>query len=169
MQRFRGRTVRPFLVFLIRDWSSSFRRYTQLLPTARSYSLIENRCHAVLEFILLPLDLCLRTTFASSANSALMQLVPKSFSCVCIKSLPRPLRSAPSQDIPRASKKRHQPTQRLRKRFCQAMHDVREFPIEIPEEELAELRLRLRKTRWPDQIEDARWDYGTELTVLKAI
>jgi len=45
--------------------------------------------------------------------------------------------------------------------------DIRRYPIEVPEEELEELRRRLGATRFPDQIPDTGWDYGTELTTLK--
>ncbi len=42
------------------------------------------------------------------------------------------------------------------------------FRIEIPEQELNDLNLRLRQARWPDQIGDP-WDYGTDLTYLREL
>ena len=47
--------------------------------------------------------------------------------------------------------------------------EVRPFRISVPDEELAELRERLRLTRWPNQLEGADWDYGTELGYLKEL
>ena len=45
--------------------------------------------------------------------------------------------------------------------------EVRPFRISVPGEVLAELRERLRLTRWPNQLEGAGWEYGTELNYLK--
>src|SRR5262245_51492978 len=46
---------------------------------------------------------------------------------------------------------------------------IRPFKIEVPEAVLADLRERLSKTRWPDQIPGTGWDYGTELAYLKQL
>ena len=46
---------------------------------------------------------------------------------------------------------------------------IRPFKIEIPDAALADLRERLARTRWPDQIDGAGWDYGTELSFLRAL
>jgi microsomal epoxide hydrolase len=43
------------------------------------------------------------------------------------------------------------------------------FRIEVADEVLADLRERLERTRFPDQIEAAGWDYGTELSYLKEL
>ena len=43
------------------------------------------------------------------------------------------------------------------------------FSIQIPEETLDDLRARLARTRFPDQLEGAAWDYGTELDYLKRL
>ena len=43
------------------------------------------------------------------------------------------------------------------------------FKIEIPQATLDDLRERLAKTRWTDQIEGAGWDYGTNLNYLKEL
>ena len=45
--------------------------------------------------------------------------------------------------------------------------DVNDFTISVPEEVLANLKTRLRQTRWPDQIPDSDWVYGTDLTYLQ--
>ncbi len=46
---------------------------------------------------------------------------------------------------------------------------VMPFTIEVPEAVLADLRARLEATRFPDEIEDADWDYGTPLTYLREL
>ena len=40
---------------------------------------------------------------------------------------------------------------------------VTPFRIAMPDAALDELRAAIGRTRWPDQVEDAGWDYGTEL------
>ncbi|MBU6267740.1 MAG: alpha/beta hydrolase [Sphingomonadales bacterium] len=44
---------------------------------------------------------------------------------------------------------------------------IRPFRCEVPEAALADLRERLARTRWPDQLPDAGWDYGTERSFLQ--
>ena len=44
---------------------------------------------------------------------------------------------------------------------------VQPFSIEIPEASLRDLRERLRRTRWPDEVPDSGWDFGTNLGYLK--
>jgi hypothetical protein len=34
------------------------------------------------------------------------------------------------------------------------------FQIAVPQASLDDLRERLKRTRWPDEVEDAGWDYG---------
>lgn len=41
------------------------------------------------------------------------------------------------------------------------------FHIEIPQVELDDLRSRLLNTRWPDELSDVGWNYGTPLSVVK--
>jgi pimeloyl-ACP methyl ester carboxylesterase len=41
------------------------------------------------------------------------------------------------------------------------------FKVHIEQETLDDLRARLERTRWPDEIEDAGWDYGANLAYLK--
>ncbi len=43
------------------------------------------------------------------------------------------------------------------------------YRIEVEEAVLTDLRARLRNARWPDQIEGADWDYGTERNYLQEI
>jgi pimeloyl-ACP methyl ester carboxylesterase len=43
------------------------------------------------------------------------------------------------------------------------------FQIAVPEAVLVDLRQRLAITRWPDAVEHAAWDYGTDLDYLKEL
>ena len=47
--------------------------------------------------------------------------------------------------------------------------DVRPFIIRVPETTLADLRQRLRHTRWPDELHDVGWDYGSSLPYIKEL
>lgn len=44
---------------------------------------------------------------------------------------------------------------------------LRPLTIAIPDTQLADLRERLERTRWPDEVTDADWDYGTNLGYMK--
>ena len=46
---------------------------------------------------------------------------------------------------------------------------VEPFSIHVPDAVLDDLRGRLARTRYPDQLENASWDYGTELSYLKEL
>lgn len=46
---------------------------------------------------------------------------------------------------------------------------VRSFRISVPQEVLDDLRERLRRTCWPDQIPGTEWKYGTDLTYLRQL
>ncbi|HLZ57112.1 MAG TPA: epoxide hydrolase [Ktedonosporobacter sp.] len=46
---------------------------------------------------------------------------------------------------------------------------VHPFKIEIPQAILDDLHERLVRTRWPDQIEGASWDYGTNLAYVQQL
>ena len=46
---------------------------------------------------------------------------------------------------------------------------VSPFRIDVPDAVLDDLRERLARTRWPAQLDDAGWDYGTELTYLQEL
>jgi pimeloyl-ACP methyl ester carboxylesterase len=43
------------------------------------------------------------------------------------------------------------------------------FRIYVPEPDLADLRARLSRTRWPDELPDAGWDYGVPLATVQAL
>jgi hypothetical protein len=46
---------------------------------------------------------------------------------------------------------------------------IEPFRIAIPDDVLADLRDRIARTRWPDEIADSGWDYGTNLAYLKEL
>jgi pimeloyl-ACP methyl ester carboxylesterase len=46
---------------------------------------------------------------------------------------------------------------------------VERFAIKISQEIIDDLHTRLERTRWPDQVNDADWDYGTNLTFLQEL
>jgi hypothetical protein len=46
---------------------------------------------------------------------------------------------------------------------------IEPFSIEIPETVLDDLNDRLARTRFPDQLEDVGWSYGTDLAYLKEL
>ncbi|MDX6606576.1 MAG: hypothetical protein QOD14_1116, partial [Solirubrobacterales bacterium] len=46
---------------------------------------------------------------------------------------------------------------------------VQPFSIQIAARTLDDLRGRLRATRWPDEVPDSGWDYGTNLGYLKKL
>jgi pimeloyl-ACP methyl ester carboxylesterase len=46
---------------------------------------------------------------------------------------------------------------------------VRSFRIDVPQTALDDLRGRLARTRWTDEVEGAGWDYGTNLGYLKEL
>ena len=45
--------------------------------------------------------------------------------------------------------------------------DIQPFHIHVPEADLSELLDRLIQTRWPDEIPNTGWDYGTYLDYIK--
>ena len=47
--------------------------------------------------------------------------------------------------------------------------DVRPFEVQITEEVLDDLRERLARTRFPDEVSEAGWDYGTNLAYMREI
>ncbi len=47
--------------------------------------------------------------------------------------------------------------------------DIRPFRIEVPEALLDDLRDRLARTRWPDQIPGSDWGYGTDRSYLQQL
>ena len=46
---------------------------------------------------------------------------------------------------------------------------MKPFTIEVGDQVLEDLSKRLAQTRWPDQVEGADWDYGTELSYLSGL
>jgi hypothetical protein len=44
---------------------------------------------------------------------------------------------------------------------------IQSFTIAIPQATLDDVRERLARTRWPDGVAEAGWDYGTNLNYLK--
>src|SRR6185437_12659227 len=44
---------------------------------------------------------------------------------------------------------------------------ARPFTIAVPDDVLSDLRRRLSTARWPDEVADAGWEYGTNLEYLK--
>lgn len=47
--------------------------------------------------------------------------------------------------------------------------EIRPFRIDVPAQVLDDLRDRLARTRWPDQIPDTGWDYGTDRAFLQRL
>jgi len=43
------------------------------------------------------------------------------------------------------------------------------FKIDVAEDMLIDLRQRLARTRWPDELPDAGWTYGTHLSYLQQL
>ena len=46
---------------------------------------------------------------------------------------------------------------------------VRPFKVRVPAPVLADLKRRLERTRWPDEIPGSGWDYGANLGYLKEL
>ena len=46
---------------------------------------------------------------------------------------------------------------------------IQPFRISVPEDALADLRERIDRTRWPDEIAGSAWDYGTNLHDLREL
>lgn len=46
---------------------------------------------------------------------------------------------------------------------------IQPFQVNIPQATLDDLRQRLTHTRWPDEVEGAEWDYGTNLAYMKEL
>jgi len=50
---------------------------------------------------------------------------------------------------------------------AQAEPAIRPFTIQVDDSVLADLRLRLDRTRWPDQLPGTGWEYGVDQAVVK--
>jgi hypothetical protein len=46
---------------------------------------------------------------------------------------------------------------------------VKTFKIDVPDAVLSDLTQRLSLSRWPDALEDAGWDYGTDLDYAREL
>jgi hypothetical protein len=46
---------------------------------------------------------------------------------------------------------------------------VERFHIQVEEEVLNDLRVKLGHIRWPDQMNGAEWEHGTELSYLQSL
>jgi hypothetical protein len=46
---------------------------------------------------------------------------------------------------------------------------MKPFKIEVPARTLQDLADRLARTRWPDEVEDSQWNYGTNLAYLQEL
>jgi pimeloyl-ACP methyl ester carboxylesterase len=46
---------------------------------------------------------------------------------------------------------------------------IRPFSVTVPEQVLDDLKLRFAQTRWPDEITDSGWNYGTNLSYIKEL
>ncbi len=49
------------------------------------------------------------------------------------------------------------------------MSKITRYKVRVPPAVLADLKRRLAKTRWPDEIQGAGWDYGANLAYLKKL
>src|SRR5260370_7942873 len=53
---------------------------------------------------------------------------------------------------------------------CKENHmSAQPFTIQIDDDVLSDLQQRLQRTRWPDEIAGAGWDYGTDLAYLQQL
>jgi len=50
-----------------------------------------------------------------------------------------------------------------------ASEEIKPFRCEVPEATIQDLKARLARTRFPDQLPDAGWDYGSELSFVQAL
>jgi pimeloyl-ACP methyl ester carboxylesterase len=47
--------------------------------------------------------------------------------------------------------------------------DIKPFKISVPDEAIKDLKERLARTRYPDQIEGSGWEYGVDLSYMKKL
>ena len=47
--------------------------------------------------------------------------------------------------------------------------NIRPYEVSVSDDTLEDLRRRLRDTRWPDEIEGAEWDYGSNLAYIREL
>ena len=46
---------------------------------------------------------------------------------------------------------------------------VEQFKIDISDSVIEDLKARLSRTRWPDELPDTGWDYGSNLEYVKEL
>ncbi|QLG50266.1 epoxide hydrolase family protein [Natrinema halophilum] len=46
---------------------------------------------------------------------------------------------------------------------------IQPFEVSVDRAEIEDLRTRLERTRWPDQLPDSGWEYGTDLNTLRTL
>lgn len=46
---------------------------------------------------------------------------------------------------------------------------IKPFSVNVPQQVLDDLKLRLSLTRWPDEIMKSNWDYGADLSYMKEL
>src|ERR1700682_3553047 len=49
------------------------------------------------------------------------------------------------------------------------MANIEPFKVEVSDNALADLKARLKNTRFPDEVPDTGWEYGTNLAYLKEL
>ena len=47
--------------------------------------------------------------------------------------------------------------------------NIQPFSINVAQRTLDDVRERLAHTRWPDEVQEADWEYGTNLDYLKGL
>ena len=47
--------------------------------------------------------------------------------------------------------------------------EIEQFRIDVPQADLDDLRDRLGRTRWPDELDGAGWDYGIPLDYTREL
>jgi pimeloyl-ACP methyl ester carboxylesterase len=47
--------------------------------------------------------------------------------------------------------------------------EIERFVVDVPQAQLDDLRERLARTRWPDEVEGAGWDYGVSLAYMREL
>lgn len=49
------------------------------------------------------------------------------------------------------------------------MNSIKPFSVNIPQQQLDDLKFRLKNTRWPDEITGSGWTYGADLSYMKTL
>ena len=47
--------------------------------------------------------------------------------------------------------------------------EITPFVVSVPQASLDDLRERLARTRWPDEVDGAGWDYGANLAYMREL